>query len=119
MPNDDGPAGLSTSAIPTGLSALGTGTTCDEGELAADELDDLPDRPLGGEARGLTVPTASDLARDRGDVDLVVARAQRDTAGGSFVTWRLTNERDHLRSFDRAQRIDDPLGVRLLGADVA
>ena len=39
MPNEDGPAGLSTSAIPTGLSALGTGTVCDERELAAEEID--------------------------------------------------------------------------------
>src|SRR5665213_4375455 len=119
MPNEDGPAGLSTSAVPTGLSALGTGTVGDERELAAEELDDLADRFLRREARGLAVASAPLLARDRGDVDLIVARAQRNAARRPLVARRLANQRDHLRAFDRAQRVDDPLGVRLLGADVA
>src|SRR5437660_6239952 len=78
--NDEGPAGLSTSAIPTGLRALGIGTVRDERELAADEIDDLADRPLRREPGGLTVAAATDLARDRGDVDFVMTRAQRDAA---------------------------------------
>ena len=47
-------------------------------ELAADELDDLLERPLAREARRLPVAAAARLARDRRDVDLVAARAERD-----------------------------------------
>ena len=44
--------------------------------------------------------------------------AQRDPAGRPLVARRLADERDHLGAFDRAEVVDDPLGVRLLGADV-
>src|SRR5438552_19125601 len=55
--NDEGPAGLSTSAMPTGLSALGGIRR--EHELPAQEVDDLADRPLGREAGRLAVSAAS------------------------------------------------------------
>src|SRR5258705_12464100 len=103
MPNDDGPAGLSTSAIPTGLSALGTGTVRDQRVLVAEELDDLADRLLGGEAGGLAVPSTPHLACDRRDIDLVVARAQRDPGGWAFVPRRRANEGGPLPAPDRAQ----------------
>src|SRR5690242_16679104 len=102
MANEDGPAGLSTKATPTALRALGGN------ELAADELDDLVDRRLGREARRLAVPASSGLGRDRRDVDLVVARAQRDAARRPFAARRLADERDHLRSLDGPQVVDDP-----------
>src|SRR6476646_1480859 len=53
MANEDGPAGLSTSAAPTGLSALGGIPSRGPGrggEPAADERDDLRDRQLRREA---------------------------------------------------------------------
>ena len=76
------------------------------------------DRLLGREACGLAVAAAPALPRDRRDVDLVVARAQRDASRRPLVAWRLADQRDHLRALDRAQVIDDPLRVRLLGADL-
>src|SRR5579871_366128 len=116
--NDDGPAGLSSSTTPTGVLAFGTGTgAVVTHELAPEELDDLLDRLLGREARGLRMAAPAPLARDRRDVDLVVARAQRDAPRRPFVPRRLADQRDHLRPFDRAQVVDDPFRERLLGAD--
>src|SRR5581483_12204334 len=115
--NDEGPAGLSTSATPTGLSALG-GTAAVAHERLPEELDDLLDRRIRGEARRLPMTAAALLARDRRHVDLVVARAQRDPADRALVPRRLANERNHLRALDSAQGVDDPLRERLLRAHV-
>src|SRR5437899_8974813 len=68
--NDDGPAGLSTSAMPTGLRARGgirAGRR--EHELAAKEVDDVADRALRRESGGLSMTASARLARDRRDVD--------------------------------------------------
>ena len=46
---------------------------------------DLLDREIRAEARGLPMPAATELARDRGHVELVDGRAQRDLAGGAAV----------------------------------
>src|SRR5207244_813300 len=72
--NDDGPRGLSTSATPAGSSARG-GTLGEE--AFADLLDDLLQREIRGEAGGLAVSAASEATRDRRDVELVDARAER------------------------------------------
>ena len=71
-----GRAGLSTSATPAGSSARG-GTLRDES--LADDLGDLVDRRLAREPGGLPMPAAVEEPRDRGDVELVDARAQRDS----------------------------------------
>src|SRR5205823_2465095 len=54
------------------------------------------------------------LPRNRRHVDLVVTRAERDTAGRPLLAGRLADQRDHLGALDRAQVIDDPFGERLL-----
>ena len=61
---------------------------------------------------------AAALARDRRHVDLVAARAQRDAPRRPLVAGRLADQRHHLGAFDGAQGVDDPLGVRLLRADL-
>src|SRR5207244_2185964 len=66
--NDDGPAGLSTSAIPAGSSARG-GTLLQK--PLADELGDLIDRLLAREAGGLPVPAALEDPGDRRHVELL------------------------------------------------
>src|SRR6516165_1226438 len=118
---DEGPAGLSTRAAPTGLSARGGIRGLRAGRLdegVPDELGDLLERPLRREARRLPVAAAAGAAGDRRDVDLVVARAQRDPARRAVAGHRrLADQRDHLRALDRAQVVDDPFRVRLLGAD--
>src|SRR4051794_22446657 len=114
--NDDGPAGLSTSATPAGSSARG-GTLGQES--LTDELGDLVDRLLAREAGGLPVPAAAERACDRGDVELVDARAERDTAHRPVVAGRLADEHGEFGSFDGAKVVDDPFRVRLDGADFA
>src|SRR5690349_20127902 len=98
--NDDGPAGLSTSATPAGSSARG-GTLCQK--ALADEVGDLVDRRIAREPRCLTMAAASEEPRDRGDVELVDARAQRDAVRRPVVARRLPDQRGHLRSLDRAK----------------
>src|SRR3954468_7235455 len=71
--NDDGPRGLSTSATPAGSSARG-GTLLEE--AGANDLDDLGERVVARKAGSLAVPTAAELTRDGGDVELVDARAE-------------------------------------------
>src|SRR5207249_549442 len=98
--NDDCPAGLSTRTSPVGLSARGgTGP----GELPADELNELLDRLVAREAGRLRVPTASTLARDRRDVELVARGAQADPPRRVRRLGRLPNRRRHLGAVDRAQ----------------
>src|SRR5262245_53168956 len=63
------PAGLSTKRIPSGNELLG--------HLLAQELHQLVELELGGEARGATVASAAQGAGDHGHVDAVVGRAQR------------------------------------------
>src|SRR5438477_12285538 len=62
--NEEGPAGLSTSATPTGLSARGTMPRRRDHELPAQEVDEVADRPFRREAGRLTVPAASERACD-------------------------------------------------------
>src|SRR6476469_3151696 len=86
---DDGPAGLSTSATPAGSSAR-AGTLRDES--LTDELGDLVDRCVAREAGGLKVAPTAERAGDRGDVELVDARPQRDTVHGPIVAGRLADQ---------------------------
>src|SRR5213080_1274673 len=94
--NDDGPAGLSTRTRPLGLRPRG-GT---REELALDELGDLLDRIVAREASRLPVTAATRLPRARGDVELVVARAQADPARRPVP--RLTDQSGHVRALDHA-----------------
>src|SRR5438132_10892717 len=109
--NEDGPAGLSTRIRPLGLRPRG-GT---REELALDEIGDLLDRIVAREARCLAVTAAPRLARDRGNIELVVARAQADAAR---PVPRLTDQSGHVRALDHPQVVNDPLRVRLGGTDV-
>src|SRR5881227_3897792 len=114
--NDDGPAGLSTRISPLGLRLRpGRGT---RDELALDEVRDLLDRRVAREARSLPVAAAARLAGDRGDVELVVARAQADPPRRAVRARRLADQRRHVGPFDCPQEVDDSLGVRLRGADI-
>ena len=63
------------------------------------------------------MPSAARLARDRAHVDLVDRRAQRDLPRRAAVAGRLADERRDERALDRAEHVDDPLGVRLGRAD--
>src|SRR5439155_8041642 len=116
--NEEGPAGLSTRKIPTGLSARG-GIRRARGAVArsrghegpVDEVDDLADLATTREPGCLPVTAAADLARDRGDIHLVVARAKRDPSRRSLVARRLADEGDHLRALDLPQVVDDPFRV--------
>src|SRR5947207_3966554 len=100
--NDDGPTGLSTSATPAGSSARG-GTLCDES--LADQLGDLVDRRFRGESGCLPVAAAAELARDRGDVELVDARAQRHAPRRAGVAGRLADQHGELRSLDGTEEV--------------
>src|SRR3989440_13050591 len=72
---DEGPAGLSTSATPTGLRLLGGGSRAPvlgrEHEFAVQEVDDLADRALRREAGCLPVTAPVRLPGDRRHVHLV------------------------------------------------
>src|SRR3954463_6081972 len=87
--NDDGPAGLSTSAMPAGSRARG-GTLRDE--APANELRDLLDGQLAREPCRLPVPAAAELAGDHRNVELVDARTQRHAVARAVAAWRLANE---------------------------
>src|SRR3954467_9287114 len=113
--NDDGPAGLSTSATPDGSSARG-GTLSEE--PFADDLRDVVAGLLAREARSLTVAAATEEASDGRHVELVDARAQRHAPGRPALARRLADQHRELCTFDRAQIVDDPLGIRLGRADV-
>src|SRR5436309_1147713 len=78
-----------TSATPAGSSARG-GTLAHEPLPHA--LDDLLDARVAREARRLAVAAAAEQAGDRGDVDLVDARTERDAAGRLFVRRGLPDE---------------------------
>src|SRR5581483_3264447 len=83
-----------------------------------DGFDDLGQRVVAREPGGLTVPAAAEAPRDRRDVELVDARAER-----SFVAMRapphlLTDEDRELGSFDLPEVVDQAFGVRLRRADV-
>ena len=64
------------------------------------------------------MPTAALSARDRRDVDPVVAGAQRNLSQPVAVgiAHSLAHERGDRGALDRAQMVDDALGVALLGA---
>src|SRR5204862_4452930 len=113
MANEDGPAGLSTRIRPLGLRPRG-GT---REELALDEVRDLCDRGITRKARSLTVTPTPGFARDRGNIELVVARTQADPPRRAVRARRLTNQCRHIGALDRPQVVDDPLRIRLGGAD--
>ena len=73
---------------------------------------------VGREAGGAAVAAAALGARDRGDVDAVVGRAQRHLAplrlGRSPE--QVADEAGHRGALERAQVVDDALGVALVGA---
>src|SRR3954470_23010024 len=102
--NDDGPAGLSTSATPAGSSARG-GMLRDES--LTDQLGDLVDRLLARESRRLAMAATVEQARDHGNVELVDAGAQRNAARRPAVARRLANEHRKLCTLHCAQVIDD------------
>jgi hypothetical protein len=62
------------------------------------------------------VAAAAEAARDRRDVDAVRVRPQRPLPGRRRARGELADERDELGAVDGAEVVDDPLGVRLLGA---
>src|SRR5436305_13833894 len=97
MANDDGPAGLSTSATPAGSSARG-GTLVQE--PLADELGDLLDRLLAREAGGLAMSASFEDPRDRRHVELVDARAQRHAMRRAGVARRLADQHRELGALD-------------------
>src|SRR5207245_9472237 len=97
--NDDGPAGLSTSAMPAGSSAR-AGTLLRE--PFADDRDDLVDRELAGEPGGLPVAAATQPARGRRHVELVDARAQGHASRRAVLPRRLRNEDGERGRLDRA-----------------
>src|SRR3954454_17789132 len=86
--NDDGPAGLSTSATPAGSSAR-DGTLVQEG--LADDLGDVLDRFLARGAGSLPISPALEQSGDCRHVELVDARAQRDAARRAAVARRLAD----------------------------
>src|SRR5437762_3960682 len=110
------PGGLSTRTSPSiarGSELLG--------ELLAQEGDELFLRHLGGEPSRLPVPPATSGAGDDRHVDLAVGRPQRDLLAprarrGAVLAEQVARERGDLRALDRAQVVDDALGVALLGA---
>ena len=55
-------------------------------------------------------------AGDRRDVDLAVGGAQRHLLARAVAVEQLARQRRDLRAVDRAQVVDDALGVALLGA---
>ena len=81
------------------------------------ERDQLVTVQRRGEAGGLAVPAATLGARDRRDIDPLVAGPQRDLARGTaaVVGDSLTDKRGHRRALDRPQVVDDALRVALLG----
>ena len=87
-------------------------------ELAPDEVGDLLDARLAGEAGRLAMAAASALAGDRGDVEVCLGRPQADPVRRPVRGGRLADQRGDLGALDRAQVVDDPLGIRLLRAGV-
>src|SRR5215204_2486194 len=111
------PAGLSTSstaaAVRTGsLTAVGSAEL--NGDLGAQELDQLGVGEVGAEAGGTPVSAAAVHAGDRRDVDRAVGRAQADLASRAPAVRLVANHRGDRRSLERAQEVDDPLGQHLL-----
>ena len=117
--NDDGPAGLSTSAIPTGLSARGGMTGCREHELAAQERDELlrSRAPTRSRRPGDDRPPPASRAMAETSTSSWLERSEMRRA--AVVARRLADESDHLGPLDRAQLVDDALRVGLLRPDVA
>src|SRR4051794_9896606 len=105
------PAGLSTRTSPSTerrrYLQLG-------GDLLAQEGDELVVGQLGREARGAPVAAAAARAGDGRHVDGAVGRAQRDLLAGTVAVKQFAGERGDLRALDRAQVVDDALGVALL-----
>src|SRR3954453_20606232 len=113
--NDDGPAGLSTSATPDGSSARG-GTLREE--PLADGLGDLVEGLLGGEARGLPVAAAAEEPGDHRHGELVHAPAQRALVRRAALARRLADEHRELGAVHGTEIVDDPFGVRFGRADL-
>src|SRR3954467_10982988 len=70
------------------------------GELLADELHELVELEVGGEARGAAVAPAAQGPRDDRDVDAVVRRAQGHLAG-RFAVELLAHEARDRGALDR------------------
>ena len=84
-------------------------------DLLAQELHQLVELEVGGEAGRAAMPAAAQRPRDHRDVDAVVGRAQRDLARRLAVEL-LAHEPGDRGALDRAQVVDDALGVALVGA---
>src|SRR4051812_4970767 len=108
------PAGLSTRTRPSTLRTLQLG-----GDLLAQERDELVVRELGREAGRAPVTAAAPPPRDGRHVDAAVRRAQRDLLACAVAVHQLACERGDLRPLDRAEVVDDALGVALLRAGEA
>src|SRR3954469_24277200 len=107
------PAGLSTRTSPSteGRRYLQLG-----GDLLAQERDELVLGELGGEAGRAAMAAAAAGAGDGRHVDVAVGRAQRDLLACAVAVEQLARQRRDLRALDRAQVVDDALGVALLRA---
>ena len=90
------------------------------GELAADELGDLLDRARRSRSPAACrwPPPPRLRARSRRRRARRSRRAGRSAAAGPSRRGRLADQRHQLGALDRAQVVDDPLGVRLGRADL-
>src|SRR4051794_20274517 len=84
-------------------------------EFTADEARDLLDRRLAREAGGLAMSSAAALPRDRGHVEALLRGAKAHPARRAVLRRRLPDESGQLGALDRAQVVDDPFGIGLLG----
>src|SRR5579875_3130720 len=86
------------------------------GDRLAQERDQLLGLERGREPRRAAVPAAALRAGDDGDVDVVVGGAQGHFALAlALAAGELAHERRDLGALERAQLVDDALGVALLG----
>src|SRR5688572_14466470 len=83
-------------------------------DLAAKPPDEIGKRQLREEARRLAVAAAAESAGDHRHVHAVVGRAQADLARVLVTLGQArADEAAHRGPLDRAEEVDDPLGVGL------
>src|SRR5215213_10271693 len=85
-------------------------------DLAAEELDQLLQLEVGGESGGALMTAAAVAAGDRRDVDVALAGAQADLAGGASTGALVADQGGDLGALDRSQVVDDPLRHLLAGS---
>src|SRR5262249_1592353 len=104
-PNDDRPAALSSSNMPSAKLGL---------HLALDQADQLRPVEVAREPGGARVAAAATGAGDPRDVDDPVRGAERHLVARAVR--RLADERGHLDALDRPQAVDHAVGGGLVGA---